>query len=213
MIGISANKSTGYVVNRAGLPADYPTHSHDPAFWESLGRAIATFGFLEEVLLKAIFVLTVTTHYEQSTIESVYAAWVSKMTRSLSDPLSHLIDTYGKAVREHPSARVQGLEELLSDLRSACKIRNAICHGSWNAPDASGRSIPFYVNRQGEIFDTPVDRKFLEQLRQATTDIACSVIDTITNMGWQFPGSNGPGRSVWLKNGDGNRGSRGSEPE
>ena len=190
---------TGHVINRAGLPPSYPTHAHDPAFWEALGRAVATFGFLEEVLMRAIFALTVTTHYEESEIESAYAAWAPKMTRWLSDPLGSLIDAYGKAVREHSSARIEDLDDLITDLRNACKIRNAICHGSWRAPDDTEASVPFYVNRQGEIFETPVDRAFLEQLRKATTDLACSVIDTITHMGWQFPGSIGPGRMVWQK--------------
>lgn len=192
-------ESTGYVINSAGLPTGYPTHAHDPAFWEMLGRAVATFGYLEEVLLRAIFALTATNHHEESEIELAYATWVPKMTRLLSDPLGSLIETYGKAVREHSSARIEGLDDLLTDLRRACKTRNAICHGSWRPPDDEGGSVPFYVNRQGEIFETPVDRAFLEQLRKAATDLACSVIDTITHMGWQFPGSNGPGRMVWQK--------------
>lgn len=190
-------ESSGHVVNRAGLPVSYPTHAHKPEFWEALGRAVATFGFLEEVLLRAIFAHTVTTPYEEEDLEAAYAAWVPKITRSVSDPLGNLIDTYGKAVREHPSAKVDGFGALLKDLREACKIRNAICHGSWRAPDAEGRSVPFYINRQGEIFDTPIGVPFLEQLRKGATDLACSVIDTVTHMGWQFPGSNGPGRTVW----------------
>lgn len=190
---------TGHVVDRSGLPENYPTHAHSHSFWEALGRSVATFGFLEEVLLRAIFAFTVTTPYENSEIEAAYAAWVPKITRSLSDPLSSLVDTYGKAVREHPDARVDGLDDLLADLREACKIRNAICHGSWHAPDERGRSVPFYVNRQGEIFDTPIDRAFLVQLQKATANLACTVIDTVTHMGWQFPGSDGPGRTVWQK--------------
>lgn len=46
------------VVDTARLPALFPTHLHDGSFWEALGRAVATFGFLEEALGKAIFVFT-----------------------------------------------------------------------------------------------------------------------------------------------------------
>lgn len=187
----------GYVVSRAGLPTAFPTHAHAPAFWEALGRAVATFGFLEEVLLKAIFALTLTTTYREREVAEAYAAWVPKMARSLSDPLGSLIDTYGKAVRDHTGARLEGVGELLTDLRQSSDIRNAICHGSWHAPDDMGRSVPFYVNRRGEVFETPVDREFLDQLQSATTDLACCVIDTVTHMGLRFPGSNGPGRAVW----------------
>ncbi len=37
------------VVDLDGLPDQFPTHEHEGAFRESLGRAVATFGFLEEV--------------------------------------------------------------------------------------------------------------------------------------------------------------------
>ena len=189
----------GYIVNQARLPAGYPTHDHDPSFWEALGRAMATFGFLEEVLLKAIFALTVTTPYEESELDAAYAAWLPRITRSLSDPLGSLIDTYGKAAREHSNARIEGVDELLADLRAACKTRNAICHGSWHAPDEVGRSIPFYVNKQGEKFETAVDCAFLHQLQKAVAGLACEVINTVTHMGWQFPSSDGPGRAVWQR--------------
>ena len=194
-------EAKGYIIDQAGLPVGYPTHAHDPGFWEALGRAVATFGFLEEVLLRAIFALTVTTPYKESELEAAYAAWLPKITRSLSDPLGNLIDTYGKAAREHPDARVEGLDDLLADLRAACKTRNAICHGSWHAPDSEGRSVPFYVNKQGEKFETAVDCAFLDQLQKAVAGLACAVINTVTHMGWQFPGSGGPGRVVWQQGG------------
>ncbi len=196
---MTPNETAGYVINRAGLPALYPTHAHAPEFWEALGRAVATFGFLEEVLLKAIFAITATTPYEEDKIGAAYEAWVPTLTRSLSDPLGNLIDTYGKAARNHTNANINGFDDLLEDLRKSCKIRNAICHGSGGTQDSAGLSVPFYANRQGEIFDTPIGIAFLTRLRAATTDLACAVIDTVTHMGWQFPSSNGPGRVVWQK--------------
>ena len=195
-------EASGYVVHRAGLPENFPTHAHSPAFWEALGRAVGAFGFLEETLLKAIFAVTATTPYKDDEIEAAYEAWVPKLTRSLSDPLGSLIDTYGKPVREHLGLNIKSFESLLDDLREACKTRNAICHGSWSKPDSEGLSVPFFVNKRGELFDTPIGVGFLEQLRKATTDLACSVIDTVTHRGWQFPSSNGPGRAVWQRAAD-----------
>ena len=49
-----------YIVDVAKLPENFPTHRHSAEFWECLGRAVATFGFLEEVLGKAIFSFTAT---------------------------------------------------------------------------------------------------------------------------------------------------------
>ena len=199
---MKSQQTAGHLIDRAGLPTDYPTHAHAPTFWEALGRAVATFGFLEEVLLKAIFAITATTPYEEGSIETAYHAWVATLTRSMSDPLGNLIDTYGKAVRNHPGSVTDNFGTLLDDLRKVSKIRNAICHGSWRAPDSEGLSVLFYVNKQGEVFDAPIEMIYLKQVRNATTDLTCSVIDTVTQMGWQFPGSNGPGIVVWKKSTD-----------
>ena len=50
----------------------YPTHKHDPIFWEALGRTIATFGFLEEVLGKAIYAFSKTRRDMQNETEAEY---------------------------------------------------------------------------------------------------------------------------------------------
>lgn len=190
-------KRIGHVVNRNALPNRFPTHKHDPAFWEALGRAVATFGFLEDTLSKAIFAITATTHYEEKEIEEAYKAWLPTLERALVDPLWNLIDVYGKAVRNNSIATVENFDDLLTDLRDASKIRNVICHGSWGLPDSMGATVPFFVNKQKEIFNTPVDTSFLDQLQRSTTSLACAVINTVTHMGWQFPGSTGPGEAIW----------------
>ena len=63
---MSDDQPKRYMIDRSGLPVSYPTHAHQPEFWEALGRSVATFGFLEEVLLKAIFALTATTHISEA---------------------------------------------------------------------------------------------------------------------------------------------------
>jgi hypothetical protein len=186
-----------YIVDKAALPEKYPTHKHESAFWESLGRAVATFGFLEEVLSKAIFSFTATRPYHENEIQQAYAEWLPKLERTLVDPLGNLIDTYGKSVRDNPMATIENLDELLEDLREASKIRNVLCHGSWRLPDSSGASIPFFVNRQKEVFMTAIDCQFLNRVQRHATELACEVISTVTHMGWEFPGSNGPGKAIW----------------
>src|SRR5262245_57725076 len=95
------------VVDIAALPTRFPTHRHEAVFWESLGRAVATFGFLEEMLGKAIFALTATRRYEAAELEEAFAEWIPKLERALTDPLGNLIDAYGKAMREHHEASTQ----------------------------------------------------------------------------------------------------------
>jgi len=185
------------IVNQSALPKGFPTHAHESEFWECLGRTVATFGFLEEVLLKAIFAFTATTEYSENEIEEAYSKWVPKLEKSISDQLGALIDTYGKSVRDNSSATTENLDDLLNDLRAASKIRNVLCHGSWRMPNSNGESIPFFVNRQKEVFKTPIDISFLNQVQKHAVELICAVINTVTHMGWQFPSSNGPGEPVW----------------
>ena len=185
------------VINQSAVPVGFPTHAHEAEFWEGLGRTVATFGFLEEALLKAIFAFTATTEYSKTEIEEEYSKWVPKIERSMSDQLGALIDTYGKSVRDNSSATIKNLDDLLNDLRAASKIRNVLCHGSWRMPDSNGASIPFFVNRQKEVFETPIDIAFLNQVQKHALELTCAVINTVSHMGWQFPSSNGPGEAVW----------------
>lgn len=194
---MEGEKCVGHVVNRSALPEKYPTHRHEPAFWESLGRAVATFGFLEDALCKAIFAFTATTHYSEEEIGSAYEAWLPMLERALADPLGNLIDVYGKAVRNNGSSTIENFNDLLEDLRNASKIRNVICHGSWGPPDSRGATVPFFVNKQKEVFETPIDASSLDQVQRSAASLACAVVDTVTHRGWQFPGSSGPGEVIW----------------
>ena len=42
------------------------------------------------------------------------------------------------------------------------------------------------------VWDTSIDIAYLQQTQKAVAELACDVINTVTHMGWQFPGSRGP---------------------
>jgi hypothetical protein len=188
-----------FVIDIAKLPSLFPTQRHTSKFWEALGRAIATFGFLEEVLGKAIFAFTATRSYPENEIEAAYNKWLPTLEKALTDQLGNLTDSYGKAIRDNTEATVEGLDELLGDLRKASTIRNVLCHGSWRVPDSDGRSLPLFVNKQKMIWETPIDVAYLEQTQKAVAELACNIINTVTGNGWQFPGSNGLGKIIFEK--------------
>jgi thymidylate synthase len=190
-------EQTRHVIDLDALPKMYPTHRHEPTFWESLGRAVATFGVLEETLAKAIFAFTATKPYSEEEVMKALDEWAPKLMNALSDQLWNLIESYGKAVHEHPEATIKTLDELLEQLKEAAKIRNVICHGSWRSPNSKGASVPFFVNRQQERFDTAIDVAFLLQLQKHVSELICAVVNTVTHMGWQFPGSEGSGKVIW----------------
>lgn len=190
---------SGHLVNVSGLPENYPTHRHASEFWEALGRTVGTFGFLEETLTKAIFALTATTEVPEDRIEEEFQRWGEKLRRAVSDPLGPLIDAYAKALADHPDAKVENQEQFIEDLRYAARIRNVLCHGSWGLPDEHGRSVPFFVDKKLRKFDTAIDVAKLDRIRAGACGLACLVMNTVTHMGWQFPGSTGPGERVWPK--------------
>jgi len=186
-----------HIVDVASLPEGYPTHLHDSEFWQELGRTIATFGFLEETLGKAIFAFTATTEYSDEAVSQALEKWQGKLKKALTDPLGGKIAAYEKAVTEHGGLEMDNFEELVADLRSAGELRNALCHGSWRPPDANGASRAHFVDRKLRRFETAVDVPFLKQTRQHVSELAASVVSTVTCMGWQFPGSGGPGEPIW----------------
>ena len=194
---MSNEKKSGYIVDKKALPEKFPTHKHESEFWESLGRTIATFGFIEEVLSKAVFSFTATRPYNENEIQKAYDEWLPLLERTLVDPLGNLIDTYGKSVRNNPMTTIENFDDLLKNLREASKIRNVLCHGSWRLPDLNGDSVPFFVNRQKEVFETAIGCQFLNRVQEHVSELACEVISTVTHMGWRFPGSSGPGKAIW----------------
>ena len=193
------NSGDSRIVDPASLPPKFPTHRHEGKFWESLGRAVATFSFLEEVLGKAIFALSATKPYKPTEIDAAYEKWARQLEKALTDPLGNLIRDYEKIVREHPDATTEDLDLLIDRLQEASRIRNVLCHGSWRAPDSQGASVPLFVDRKRNVFDTAVDCAFLDQVQRHVADLSCAVMNSVTLMGWQFPGSSAPGRPIILQ--------------
>lgn len=190
-------KRSRAIVDKDSLPDGFPTHLLPAAFWEQVGRVVGTFGALEEVLGKAIFALTGTRLYEESEAQHALAAWEKTLQHALKDTLRPLIDSFEKAVWEHPESTIVNLDDLLAALREASRLRNVICHGSWQGPDGLGRSKPLFVDTRLAVFDTAVDVRFLQQTQRHVAELVAEVISVITHMGIRFPGSDGPGKPDW----------------
>jgi hypothetical protein len=184
------------VIDQSALPPLFPTHRHSSEFWEQLGRTIATYGFLEEVPGKAIFAFTATGAYSPDEIDEAYQAWLPQLERALTDQLWNLAESYGKAVRDNPAATITNVNDLVDNIKGATTIRNVLCHGSWRSPNADGASVPLFVSRQKEVFETAIDITYLEQVQGHVIELICGVINSVTHMRWQFPGGAGPGKPI-----------------
>ena len=53
-------------------------------------------------------------------------------------------------MRNHKGSNFANVNDLIEDIKKAAHVRNVLCHGSWRAPDASGKSLPYYFNKKGE---------------------------------------------------------------
>jgi hypothetical protein len=186
-----------FAVDVQKLPRDFPTHKHAPEFWEALGRTVATFGFLEQTLGRAIFSITATRRVAPEEAEAEFEKWLPTLERALTDPLGGLIGSYAEAVRANTDATNTNLDDLVDNLCKASAIRNVLCHGSWMSPDEWGRSLPLFVNKKKEEFQTPIDVAYLRQVQRHVAELVCDVVNSVTHMGWQFPGSSGPGLQIW----------------
>jgi hypothetical protein len=184
-------------INRDTLPALYPTHAHPGPFWEQLGRTVGTFGFLEEVLGKAIFAFTAIQNYSEDEIENAYKAWLPKLEKALSDQLCRLAKSYGAAVKESQHSTVENIDELVQAIKDAAKVRNILCHASWRVPNEEGKSLPFFVNFKNGVCETKFDIASLRQIQHHVRELACAVIDSVAQAGYAFPGGTGPGERIW----------------
>lgn len=193
---ISDEQPRRFTVDHDSLPRLFPTHRHSPEFWEHLGRTIATFGFLEEVLGKAIFAYTATRQYPENELQAAYEAWIPRLELALKASGSNLVEMYGKEVRNHPENTTEDIAGLVEAVKRALEIRNVLCHGSWRSPDENGASVPHYVNNRDEIFTTKIDVTYLSQVREHVAELVCVIIGSVTHMGWQFPGGAGPGKPI-----------------
>lgn len=188
------------IVDRDKLPKQFPTHRHTPEFWEMLGRTVATFSFLEEILKKAIFALNATQAYSsEEELQVAYSKWRAKLETMLTDQLYKLSVSYHDATKIHQefSSESEKISELVAAIKKAGQIRNILCHGSWGAPDPDGKSLLFFVNRNLEILETQIDIDFLKQVQNHVTELVCDVMNSITSKGWQFPSWNNPGKPVF----------------
>ena len=194
-------RPTAAFVKLADFPPMFPTHRHHLAFWCSLGRAVATFGFLEELLGKATFALSgsVEASEEAAAQKAAVEGWHEALERVLTKPLATKIDEFERAAKAYPQQPFTNFDELVGALREAARVRNVICHGAWGPPNEQGASVPFYATGKGErirIFDTPVDVGWLDQLQRHVAELVCQVINAVTLRGYRFPGSGGPGQPL-----------------
>jgi hypothetical protein len=206
----SGKKPTPSYIDFKTLPELFPTHKHSAEFWEVLGRAVGTFGYLEKILKDAILAITAVQPVSEADFDDAYQSWLKTVNEIITDSMARLIKKFEKAVRDHPKTEKKDIDWLICELEKAKAYRDVICHGAWlGNPDKDGKSIPWFVKKdmtakpsksdplQGKLlFETEINAEVIEAVRKSVVELACEVINVVTLMGYQFPGSNGPGKPI-----------------
>lgn len=185
---MSINKSID-ILQMLNKHPRWPTHRHPPEFWEALGRSVATFGFLEEMIAKAIFAISGSKKIaELDDVEKEVQAWIKELQITLSYTLGILTKKYEKALEFNSTFKTEKTDLLIKDLKALIEWRNIFCHCSWGVPNENGKSFPLYMNSDGKVLETQVDIKLIEQVMRKTVELTCEVIESVTTQGYTFPG-------------------------
>lgn len=96
-------------------------------------RTVAVFGFLEEMLGKAIFALTGMKEFDPDGDPDAFAEWIKTLEKTITDQLGGLIITYEKALADNDLTKNNDYAKLIAELKKAKDIRNVLCHCSWES--------------------------------------------------------------------------------
>lgn len=155
---------------RIGPPEAHYTLPAD--FAALLGQCVANFGWLEEILKRAIFALDRAKLADDLTPQELQA-WATRIGALADDSMGTLIDQFDAAMRRYPGLRDRGqITETLTEMK---RHRNLLCHASWR-PAEGGRWHPAFVNAKGAVFDHALDLSDLDRIRSDTVRIGHRVV-------------------------------------
>ena len=188
------------IVDRARLPEDWPTNRGSSAFWEQLGRSVATFSHLEDMMARAWFGLTATREFQDmEQAEAAFPEWEKALKETLSDSLHSLSKKLKKAFRDDNRVSDEVADAYLARLDELRVWRNALCHGAWQGFQDDGSVGLRHFRRRDEGPESLENRLSIETLssiRAATVDLTADLVDILSTAGVHFPGTALPGAPV-----------------
>ena len=185
------------VVDRARLPEDWPTNRGTPAFWEELGRTVAAFTHLEDMLARACFGMTGSRQYANfEDAKAAFPQWEGALKASLTDSLGPLTSKLGKAFRNDDRLQGDFADDIIVRLDALRVWRNALCHGAWQgfAADGSTSLRHFRKGDDGpELLHNRLTIEYISSIRAEAVALTVDVVDIVSTVGVRFPGTELPG--------------------
>ena len=110
------------------------TPFHDPSspLWEGIGRTVATFGMLEDLFPRALYIIT--GHQRVDDTEDAKKQvedWCADLIRNMSDTLGGLAHSLEAAWQERDGGLHPENVEIVQDIQALAKIRNRVCHAAY----------------------------------------------------------------------------------
>ncbi|TXL14348.1 hypothetical protein BMR06_16445 [Methylococcaceae bacterium HT5] len=181
------------MIDKEKTPKGYPTHKHQADFWEHLGRTVATFGYLEDTLVKGIYVFEVMTKRDKKVNNEKdlkdFEDWNNKLNsrllNNMSLPFGELVKKYHNLANNNSLINKDDvIKEGLDGLDEIVKDRNLLCHAAWGLPNKEGKSLAIYVNNDEEksYLETPIGTEFLQKIQKHTAELICLVMCIITKL-------------------------------
>ena len=188
------------VVDRARLPDDWPTNRGSPAFWEELGRTVAAFTHLEDMLARAYFGLTASRQYaDMEEATAAFPQWEKALKELLTDSSYSLTSKLRKAFRDDARVPDEFAGDIIAHLDALRVWRNALCHGAWQefAGDGSTSLRHFRKGDDGpEFLDSRLTIETISSIRAEAVALTVDVVDILSAAGVHFPGTKLPGADL-----------------
>ena len=185
------------LVDRERLPEEWPTNACSPAFWEELGRTVAAFGHLEDMLARAFLGLTGSREFaDMEEAEAAYPQWEKALKETLTDTLHALTARLEKAFKDDDRVSDDIAEPVVARLKALRVWRNALCHGAWQGFAADGTSSLRYFRKTAvgpELLENGLTIDDNSSIRAETAALTLDVVDIVSGPGVRFPGTALPG--------------------
>ena len=156
------------------FPEDWPTHKGAPEFWEEIGRTVASFAVLEDILARVLVAVTGSREYDEEEVSKEdLQDLVKQLNEGLEKPMydnltvliNRLDETHFPDEGNFGRLRV----ELVRRMRLYNPWRYAISHGAWvEFQSGYGPARLKYVRRTGdglEGFTETMSRNDLVEIR------------------------------------------------
>lgn len=157
------------------------THYQLPqGFAAALGQIIASFGWLEEVLKRALYSLD-RARLADDLSDADLGRWLRHMEDIADDSMGTLVEQLDAALRRAP-----GIADrvAINDRLTAIKARrNLLCHASWRPTQTHGRWHPAFVNTKGVAFPDDFSVEDLTELQAEVLSLGQRIIRLMRDTG------------------------------